>query len=136
MPDFTLDGANLLAELDAGPHGVVFGVIANEDSFDARAAPFVTVAWRDADDGETLEAIADREAGGVILDREGVALAAGEALRTFAIHKGPGGLPTASEQWRLLHGGRCWTVTAMTALGDQPLWGPLLAAVATTFALP
>jgi hypothetical protein len=136
VPDFTLDGANLLAELDAGAHGVVFGVIANEDSFDARAAPFVTVAWRDADDGETLEAIADREAGGVILDREGVALAAGEALRTFAIHKGPGGLPTASEQWRLLDGGRCWTVTAMTALGDQPLWGPLLAAVATTFALP
>jgi hypothetical protein len=136
VTDFTLDGAGLLVELDAGADGVVFGVIANEDSFDARAAPFVTVAWRDTEDGETLDAITGREAGGVILDREPVALPAGDALRTFAIHKGPGGLPTASEQWRLLRGGRCWTVTAMSALGDQPLWGPLLAAVATTFALP
>jgi hypothetical protein len=136
VTDFTLDGSNLLVELAAGDDAVVFGVIADEDSFDARAAPRVTVAWRDVAEDETLAAIADREAGGVLLDRQPAALPAGAALRTFAIHKGPDGLPTASEQWRLLRGGRCWTVTALSALGDQPLWGPLLAAVATTFALP
>jgi hypothetical protein len=136
VPEFTLDGSDLLVELAAGADGVVFGMRANEASFDARAAPLVTVAWRDAGDSETLDAIAAAEAGGVVLDREPVAIRAGDALRTFAIHQGPGDLPTASEQWRLLRDGRCWTVTAMSALADQPLWGPLLAAVATTFALP
>jgi len=29
--------------------------------------------------------------------------------------------------------GRRWTVSAVTALADQPVWGPKLAEVATTF---
>lgn len=37
------------------------------------------------------------------------------------------------EQWRLLARGRRWTLSAMTALADQPVWGPRLAAVAATF---
>jgi hypothetical protein len=136
VPEFELDGADLLVELAAGADGVIFGVDARPGAFDPRAAPLMTVAWRTARAGETLEEIVAAEAGGVVLDREPVAVRAGEALRTFAIHKGPGGLATASEQWRVLARGRCWTVTAMSALGDQPLWGPVLAAVAATFTLP
>jgi hypothetical protein len=56
-------------------------------------------------------------------------------VRTFAVHRAPGGLPTASEQWRLVAGGRRWTLSALTALPDQPAWGPWLAGIAAGFAV-
>jgi hypothetical protein len=52
-------------------------------------------------------------------------------VRTFSLHLAA--VPTASEQWRLVAGGRRWTLAATTALADQPQWGPRLAAVVASF---
>ena len=103
------------------------------------AAPVVlTVAWLDEPEGVTLEAVVEEDVArflsgpGVLLaDREEVRLGELDAIRTFSLHAGA--VPSASEQWRMLAGGRRWTVTATTALADQPEWGPRLAAVAATF---
>jgi hypothetical protein len=132
---FALDPGGVLdpeprAVFDAG---AVFA--AATDEHDPRAAPLFAVAWRDEAAGATLGAVVDEELarllsapGSLLIDREAV----GDRVRTFALHIGPSGLPTASEQWRLLSGGRRWTVSAMTVLADQPEWGPRLAAVAAT----
>ena len=102
-----------------------------------RAEPLVTVAWLEEPPGVTLEEVVGEDlarllSDSMLLDHERVVVGQIDAVRTFAIHRGPDGLPTASEQWRLLAGGRRWTVTAMTALGDQPVWGPRLAEVAAS----
>ncbi|MGI8750495.1 MAG: hypothetical protein ACR2J6_08105 [Thermoleophilaceae bacterium] len=68
----------------------------------------------------------------VLLDYEPVVLGGIEAARTLSLHRDPSGRPTASEQWRLLAAGRRWTVSALTALADQPIHGPRLAAVASS----
>jgi hypothetical protein len=114
--------------------GTVFAAAAGEH--DPRAVPMLIVAWRDEPSGSTLEEVVEEEVatllsapGSLLIDREAV----GDRVRTFALHLGPGGLPTASEQWRLLAAGRRWTVTAITTLADQPAWGPRLAAVAASF---
>jgi hypothetical protein len=73
--------------------------------------------------------------GSVLLDREPVEFAGVPALRTFILHRVAGHRPAASEQWRWLAGGRRWTVSALTALADQPEWGPRLAAAAATLRL-
>ena len=84
--------------------GAVFRATAGEH--DPRVVPFLAVAW--------LE------------EPAGVA-----AVRTFTARAG--GILCASEQWRLLAGGRRWTVSATTALADQPAWGPRLAEIVATF---
>ena len=63
-----------------------------------------------------------------------MALGGLESVRTLVAEVGPSGVPTASEQWRTLAGGRRWTLTVTTTLADQPVWGPRLAAVVATFA--
>jgi hypothetical protein len=142
-PAFTLDGRDVL---EGEPRvlleeGAVFGVVAGAPR-DGRAEPLLTVAWLDEAPDTTLEdAVEDdlaamfRDRGSVLVDREPTTLDGVDCVRTFALHLAPGGQATASEQWRLLAGGRRWTVTAMTALGDQPAWGPELAAIAATFHL-
>jgi hypothetical protein len=118
--------------------GAVFGAVSGVH--DPRVMPVLAVAWLDEPGGVTLEAVVDEdiarllsEPGDFVLDREAVRVGDASAVRTFSLHVGPEGVPTASEQWRLLAGGRRWTVSATTALADQPAWGPQLAAVATTF---
>ena len=98
----------------------------------------LTVAWIDEPEGVTLEAVVEEDVarllsgpGDLLVDRQTVAIGGVEAVRTFSLHSGAE--PTASEQWRLLTAGRRWTVSATTALADQPEWGPRLAAVAATF---
>jgi hypothetical protein len=136
MP-FTLDADGVLEPEPRAvlEEGVVFGVAS--DAHDARVAPLLTVAWLDEPAGTTIDDVVDEdvarllsEPGSLLIDRETVSA---DRVRTFALHIGPGGVPTASEQWRLLAGGRRWTVSAMTALADQPEWGPRLAAVAASF---
>jgi hypothetical protein len=122
--------------------GAVYGVGADAPPHDRELEPLVTVAWRDVPAGATLDAAVEEdlasalsEPGSVLLDREPVDFAGLSAVRTFALHLGPGGRPTAAEQWRLLADGRCWTVSALSALADQPEWGPRLAAAAATLSL-
>jgi hypothetical protein len=93
-----------------------------------------------AEEGVTLQDVVDEdvlrllsEPGDLLVDHEEVRVGEVEAVRTFVLRVGD--VPTASEQWRLLAGGRRWTVAATTALADQPEWGPRLAAVAATFRL-
>ena len=136
---FALDSGTLLAPeprvlLD---EGAVFGVAAGVPEYGPRAEPLVTVAWLEEPPGVTLEEVVDEDlarllSDSMLLDHERVVVGEIDAVRTFAIHRGPDGLPTASEQWRLLAGGRRWTVTAMTALADQPVWGARLAEVAAS----
>jgi hypothetical protein len=118
--------------------GAVFGVAAGEH--DPRVAPLLTVAWLDEPEGVTLDDVVEEdvvrllsEPGDVVVDREDVRVGGVEAVRTFSLHVGPSGVPTASEQWRLLTAGRRWTVSATTALSDQPEWGPRIAGVAASF---
>jgi hypothetical protein len=137
---FTLDGRGAL---DREPRavfdeGAVFGAAAGEH--DPRVVPRVAVAWLQEAADVTLEAVVDEDIarllsdpGDLLLDREAVRLDGVEAVRTFTVHLGAGGVPTASEQWRLLSRGRRWTVSATTALADQPEWGPRLAGAAATF---
>jgi len=117
--------------------GVVFACL------DAAAAlaPLLTVAWLSEPSAATLEGVVTEELArmddeSMLVDYEPLVLGGIEAARTFSLHRGPSGLPTASEQWRLLAGGRRWTVSALTALTDQPTYGPRLAAVAVSLRLP
>ena len=80
------------------------------------------------------DALAAAEPETVLLDQEAVTLAGVDAVRTLVADVGVSGVPTASEQWRTIAGGRRWTLTATTTLTDQPAWGPRLAAVVATFA--
>jgi hypothetical protein len=123
--------------------GAVFGVAAGAPAYDERAEPLITVAWLEEPPGVTLEDVVDEDLArllsapdSVLIDHERVVVGEVDAVRTFTLHRGPGGLPTASEQWRLLTAGRRWTVSALTALGDQPAWGPRLAAVAVSLRVP
>ena len=116
--------------------GAVFGVAAG--AHDPRVVPLLTVAWLDEPEGVTLGDVVEEDVvrllsgpGDLVVDREEVRVGEVEAVRIFVLRSG--GLPTASEQWRLLAGGRRWTVSATTALSDQPEWGPRLAGVATSF---
>ena len=115
--------------------GAVFGAATGEH--DPRVVPLVAVAWLDEPEGVTLEDVVEEdvhrllsEPGDLLVDHEEVRIGDVDAVRTFSLHVR---VPTASEQWRLLAGGRRWTVSATTALADQPQWGPRLAAVAMTF---
>jgi hypothetical protein len=116
--------------------GVVFEAAA--DDHDARVVPRLAVAWLDEPEGVTLDAVVEEDvlrllsdSGDLLVDREAVRVGGVDAVRIFCLHAG--GVPTASEQWRLLAGGRRWTVSATTALVDQPAWGPRLAEVSTSF---
>ena len=118
--------------------GAVFGVAS--DAHDPRVAPLLTVAWLEEPDGVTLEAVVEEDVarllsgtGDLLLDHEWVHVGDVEGVRTYSLHVGPSGVPTAAEQWRLLAGGRRWALSATTALADQPEWGPRLAAVASSF---
>ena len=109
--------------------GVVFGVRGETEAL-------LTVAWLE-DPGTLADAVAEdlarmlSEPATVLVDREETAVGGIEAVRTFVLDAGE--LASAREQWRLMAGGRRWTVTAATALVDQPAWGPRLSAVAATF---
>jgi hypothetical protein len=134
---FALDPGDRLELRARLADGVVFGAVAGAARHDARLAPALTVAWLAEPPSVTLGEVVAEDlaralsvAGSALIDREDVTLGGRPAVRTSALHRGPGGLPSASEQWRLLAGGRRWTVTAMTALVDQPEWGPALARVA------
>jgi hypothetical protein len=116
--------------------GAVFGAAAGDHH--PRVVPLLTVAWLDEPQGVTLDEVVAEDVvrllsdpGELVVDREDVRIGEVEAVRTFVLRVG--GVPTASEQWRLLAAGRRWTVAATTALADQPDWGPRLAAVAATF---
>lgn len=118
--------------------GAVFAAAAGDH--DPRVAPLLTVAWLDEPEGVTLDDVVKEdvarllsEPGDVVVDREDVRVGGVEAVRTFSLHVGPSSIPTASEQWRLLTAGRRWTVSATTALSDQPEWGPRLAGAAMSF---
>ena len=131
---FALDAGDVLdpeprAVYDAG---AVFG---------AQDAPVVlTVAWLDEPPGVRLEDVVREdvsrmldEPASVLIDHELVVVGDIEAARTLLLRSGPDRRPSAAEQWRLLAGGRRWTLSAMTLLADQPVWGPRLAGVAATF---
>jgi hypothetical protein len=132
---FAIDGGDVLtAEPRARlEDGVVFAVAG-----DAEAV--FTVAWLDEAAGVRLDDVVQEDLarqlsapGTLLVDAETTTLAGVECVRTFVLDVGDGELVSASEQWRLLAAGRRWTVTAVTALPDQPLWGPKLAEVAATF---
>jgi hypothetical protein len=119
--------------------GAVFGAAAGDH--DPRVVPLLTVAWLDEPEGVMLDDVVEEDVvrllsdpGDLVVDHEEVRVGEVEAVRTFVLRVG--GVPTASEQWRLLAGGRRWTVSATTALADQPEWGPRLATVAATFRMP
>lgn len=100
--------------------------------------PVLTVAWLAEPEGATLaevvtEELARLDAETTLVDYEQQALGGLEAVRTLTVHREDAGLLTATEQWRLLAGGRRWVLSALTALGDQPALGPPLAAAAATF---
>ena len=122
----------LRAELESG---ALFGPAQGAPPHDLELPPLLTVAWLEEPPGSTLEDVVGEELarGGpatLLIDRETVRLGDADAVRTFTLHRGPLGQATASEQWRALAGGRRWTVSALTALHDQPQWGPRLAAIA------
>jgi hypothetical protein len=140
-PAFSLDGRDVLeGEPRAlSDEGAVFAMVGARPR-DERNEPLLTVAWLDEPPHTTLEDVVEDDLvgvlghpGSVLVDRETTHLGGVDCVRTFVLHLAAGGLATASEQWRLLAGGRRWTVTAMTALADQPAWGPELAAIAATF---
>jgi hypothetical protein len=112
--------------------GVVYGVAGAADAL-------VTVAWLE-DPGTLDEAVEEdlarmlSEPATVLVDREPTTVGGVAAVRTFVLDVGEPA--SAREQWRLMAGGRRWTVTAATALVDQPAWGPRLAALAATFRVP
>ena len=132
---FALDGGDVLT---AEPRmrvqdGVVFGVAGG-------AQAVFTVAWLEESADARLEDVVEEdlarmlsEPATMLVDAETTTLGGVECVRTFVLDVGDGELVSASEQWRLLAAGRRWTVTAVTALQDQPVWGPKLAEIATTF---
>jgi hypothetical protein len=128
---FTLDYRDVLnpAPRLRVDDGVVFGIA-------GAAEGLVSVAW--LEDSGTLEAAVEEdltrmlsEPAMVLVDYEPTSVGGVEAVRTFVLDAGE--LASAREQWRLIAAGRRWTVSAVTALADQPVWGPKLAGVATTF---
>jgi hypothetical protein len=136
---FSLDTGDVLTARAGVDEGVVYGVT-HPGAADDRLAPHVTVAWLDEPPGVTLDDTVREDLArmlsrpaAVLLDREPVSLAGRDAVRTLVAELGPADVPTASEQWRTLAGGRRWTLTATTTLDDQPVWGPRLAAVVATF---
>jgi hypothetical protein len=139
VSDFSLDRQDILEPRAVLDEGAVFGLVDGAPAHDERLEPHLTVAWLDESPAARLEDIVRVDLarmsrpGTVLLDREPTTLGGVECVRTFAVALGEGGLATASEQWRLLAAGRRWTVTATTVLGDQPEWGPRLAALAATF---
>jgi len=109
--------------------GVVFGVA-------GEVPALLTVAW--LEDTGTLEHAVEEdlarmlsEPATVLVDAEPTTVGGIEAVRTFVLDAGE--LSSAREQWRLMAAGRRWTISAATALFDQPMWGPQLATVAATF---
>jgi hypothetical protein len=132
---FVLDGGDVL---DAAPRarldeGVVFGVA-------GEAEALLTVAWLDEHADARLDDVVQEDLarrlstpGTLLVDAEPTTLGGVDCVRTFVLDVGDGELVSASEQWRLLAAGRRWTVTAVTALPDQPVWGPRLAQIAATF---
>jgi hypothetical protein len=128
---FTLDYGDVLnpAPRLRVDDGVVFGIAGAVEGL-------VSVAW--LEDSGTLEAAVEEdltrmlsEPAMVLVDYEPTTVGGVDAVRTFVLDAGE--LASAREQWRLIGGGRRWTVSAVTALADQPVWGPKLAEVATTF---
>ena len=109
--------------------GVVFGLVGGAEGL-------VSVAW--LHDSGTLEAAVEEdltrmlsEPALVLVDYQPTTVGSVEAVRTFVLDAGE--IASAREQWRLMAGDRRWTVSAVTALADQPVWGPRLAEIAATF---
>jgi hypothetical protein len=132
---FALDGGGVLEPQPRTriEDGVVFGVTGG-------AHAVFTVAWLDEAPDARLDDVVEEDLarmlsapGTLLVDAETTTLGGVEAVRTFVLDVGDGELVSASEQWRLLAAGRRWTVTAVTVLPDQPVWGPRLAEVAATF---
>jgi len=128
---FTLDCGDVLnpAPRLRVDDGVVFGIVRG-------AEWLVSVAW--LEDSGTLEAAVEEdltrmlsEPAMVLVDYQPTIVGDVAAVRTFVLDAGE--LASAREQWRLMAAGRRWTVSAVTALADQPVWGPKLAEIATTF---
>jgi hypothetical protein len=132
---FAIDGQGVL---EAAPRarfeeGAVFGVAAD-------AVALLTVAWLDEPPDARLEDAVEEDLrrtlsrpGVLLVDLQAATLGGVESVRSFVLDVGEGVPATASEQWRLLAAGRRWTVSAVTALPDQPVWGPRLAEIAATF---
>src|SRR4051812_21062430 len=142
MEPFDLDVGDLLEPAPAlvVEDGVAFGVRAAADEAARRLPPLLTVAWTEEPPGAALDDIVAEELARILIgpeallvDHEATALGGVAAQRTLVVHRGPDGLPTAAEQWRLLAAGRRWTITAMTALEAQPGVGPSLAAIVASF---
>jgi hypothetical protein len=141
MLPFALDPGELLEPEPSltVEDGVAYAVRGPE----SRLPPLLTVAWTEEPPGATLDDIVGEELArtligahdALLVDHEATTIGGVEAQRTLIVHRGPDGLPTAAEQWRLLAAGRRWTISAMTALEDQPELGPRLAAVAASFRL-
>jgi hypothetical protein len=136
-----IDTRDLLVRRATFEAGAVYVAGDGAPAHDRRAPPLLTVAWLDEPPGVTLDEVVAEDLarqlsdrGAALLDREQTRIGGADAVRTFVVRGGTGNLATASEQWRLLAGGRRWTLSALTALGDQPAWGPRLADLAAGFA--
>jgi hypothetical protein len=129
VSDFSIDDGGVLEPRARFDEGVVYGVAGGD--------PVMTVAWREEIPGTTIDEAVDEDLrlmpDALLVDRQRGELGGIECVRTFTLHLASEGAATASEQWRLLAGGRRWTVSAMSTLADQPTWGPRLATVAATF---
>lgn len=132
MADYSFEAGGLLERREEFEDGALFGVAGGD--------PLLAVAWAEEGPATTLEDVVREELmrilsepGTLLVDRAPAEIGGVECVRTFTLHLAAGGEATASEQWRLLAGGRRWTVSAMSTLADQPDWGPRLAAVAATF---
>jgi hypothetical protein len=142
MEPFELDVGDLLEPSPAlvVEDGVAFGVRAAADEPARRLAPLLTVAWTEEPPGASLDDVVAEELArtligdeALLMDHEATTVGGVAAQRTLIVHRGPDGLPTAAEQWRLVAAGRRWTISAMTALEDQPELGPSLAPVVASF---
>jgi hypothetical protein len=132
---FALEGGDVL---ESAPRrrldeGVVFGVA-------GEAEALLTVAWLDEAADARLDDVVEEDLarllsapGTLLVDAEPTTLGGVDCVRTFVLDAGDGSLVSATEQWRLLAAGRRWTLSAITRLADQPVWGPRLAEVAATF---
>jgi hypothetical protein len=135
-----IDTRDLLVRRATFDAGEVYVAGEGAPAHDERAPPVLTLAWLDEPPGVTLDEVVAEDLarqlsdrGAALLDWEETRIGGVDAVRTFVVRRGPGNLATASEQWRLLAGGRRWTVSALTALSDQPAWGPRLAHLAAGF---
>lgn len=136
---FSLECAEVLESRPrlVGEEGAVFAAAGDWER--EGLAPLLAVAWLSEPPAVTLEDVVAEELArcldeeeSVLIDHEDVTVAGVKALRTLIVHRGEHGPPSASEQWRLLAEGRRWTVSALTALADQPDLGPPLARVAAS----